>query len=125
MRHELDDYEWNAIKPMLPTSRRRAMVERCFNKINHCRRLATRYHMLAANYLAFVQPASIGYGCALMSLRPNLRTARADIERRSSELSETESQACLQQFKPCRSLNLVNSSLNLANANSGMLTLTF
>src|SRR5262245_30311254 len=30
-----------------------------FNKIKHCRRVATRYDELAANYLAFVQLASI------------------------------------------------------------------
>jgi transposase len=33
-------------------------VERFFNKIKHCRRVATRFK-LAANYLAFVQLASI------------------------------------------------------------------
>ena len=30
------------------------LVERFFNKIKHCRRVATRYDKLAANYLAFV-----------------------------------------------------------------------
>src|SRR6187399_914375 len=34
-------------------------VERFFNRIKHCRRIATRYDKLAANYLAFVQLASI------------------------------------------------------------------
>jgi transposase len=29
------------------------------NKIRHCRRVATRYDKLAANYLAFVQLASV------------------------------------------------------------------
>jgi transposase len=37
----------------------RNLVERFFNKIKHCRRVATRYDKLAANYLAFVQLASI------------------------------------------------------------------
>ena len=37
--------------------RARNLVERFFNK--HCRRVATRYDKLAANYLAFVQLASI------------------------------------------------------------------
>jgi len=37
----------------------RNLVERFFNKIEHCRRVATRYDRLAANYLAFVQLASI------------------------------------------------------------------
>ena len=37
--------------------RARNQVERFFNKIKHCRRAATRYDKLAANYLAFVQLA--------------------------------------------------------------------
>ena len=39
--------------------RARNLVERFFNKIKHCRRFATHYDKLAANYLAFVQLASI------------------------------------------------------------------
>jgi transposase len=39
--------------------RARNQVERVFNKIKHCRRVATRYDRLAANYLACVQLASI------------------------------------------------------------------
>jgi transposase len=39
--------------------RARNLVERFFNKIKHYRRVATRYDKLAANYLAFVQLASI------------------------------------------------------------------
>jgi transposase len=39
--------------------RARNLVERFFNKIEHCRRITTRYDELAANYLAFVQLASI------------------------------------------------------------------
>ena len=35
------------------------VVERFFNKIKQCRRVATRYDKLAANYLAFIQLASI------------------------------------------------------------------
>src|ERR1051325_5920400 len=34
-------------------------VEEFFNRIKQCRRVATRYDRLAANYLAFVQLASI------------------------------------------------------------------
>jgi len=34
-------------------------VERFFNKIKQCRRIATRYDKLAANYLAFVKLVSI------------------------------------------------------------------
>ena len=43
------------IRPLSGTK----LVERFFNKIKHCRRIATRYDKLAANYLAFVQLASI------------------------------------------------------------------
>ena len=49
MRYEITDEEWTAIK----------RVERLFNKIKHCRCVATRYDKLAANYLAFIQLASI------------------------------------------------------------------
>jgi transposase len=45
--------------------RARNRIERFFNKIKHCRRIATRYEKLAANYLAFVQLASIRL-CAFM-----------------------------------------------------------
>jgi Transposase DDE domain len=37
----------------------RNLVERFFNKIKQCRRIATRYDKLAANYLAFVKLACI------------------------------------------------------------------
>jgi len=39
--------------------RARNLVERFFNKIKHCRRIATRYDKLEANYLAFLQLASV------------------------------------------------------------------
>jgi transposase len=39
--------------------RARNLVERFFNKIRQCRWVATRYDKLAANYLAFIQLASI------------------------------------------------------------------
>jgi transposase len=39
--------------------RARNLVERFFSKIKQCRRVATRYDKLAANYLAFIQLASI------------------------------------------------------------------
>ena len=39
--------------------RARNLIERFFNKIKQCRRVATRYDKLAANYLAFVKLACI------------------------------------------------------------------
>ena len=39
--------------------RARNLVEQFFNKIKQCRRIATRYDRLAANYLAFIKLASI------------------------------------------------------------------
>jgi hypothetical protein len=49
------------------------LVERFFNKIRQCRRVATRYDKLAANYLAFIQLASKRYGRArFTSSRPKL-----------------------------------------------------
>ena len=49
--------------------RARNLVERFFNKIKQCRRVATRYDKLAANYLAFSSRQS-AYGCELMVPRP-------------------------------------------------------
>ena len=50
--------------------RARDLVERFFNKIKHCRRVATRYDKL----LPAISPSSSshrsGYGCAFMSSRP-------------------------------------------------------
>jgi hypothetical protein len=56
MRYELTDFEW-AASPYL--YRARNLIERFFNEIKQCRRVATRYDKLAANYLAFVKLASI------------------------------------------------------------------
>jgi transposase len=42
-----------------PVSVSRNLIERLFNKIKQCRRVATRYDKLAANYLAFIKLASI------------------------------------------------------------------
>jgi transposase len=39
--------------------RARNLVEQFDNKIEQCRRVATRHDKLAANYLAFIQLASI------------------------------------------------------------------
>lgn len=39
--------------------RDRNLVERFFNRIKHCRRIATRYEKRAANFLAFVKLAAI------------------------------------------------------------------
>ena len=41
------------------TYRARNLVERFFNRIKQCRRVATRYDKLAANYLAFIKLAAI------------------------------------------------------------------
>jgi transposase len=58
--------------------RARNLVERFFNKIKDCRRVATRYDKPAANYLAFVQLASIGLGCALVSPRASAGFGRTE-----------------------------------------------
>jgi transposase len=39
--------------------RARNLVERFFNRIKQCRRIAARYDKLAANYLAFIKLAAI------------------------------------------------------------------
>ena len=47
--------------------RERNLIERFFSKLNHFRRVATRYDKLAANVLASSSP-QCGCGCAPMSL---------------------------------------------------------
>jgi transposase len=65
MRYELTDYEWTAIKPMLPNKPRgvpRANDRRVLNGIFWVLRSGAPWRdlrKLAANYLAFVQLASI------------------------------------------------------------------
>ena len=48
---------YNRFSPYL--YRARNLVERFFNKVRHCRRVATRYDKLTANYLAFIELVSI------------------------------------------------------------------
>ncbi len=47
----------HAFSPTLYRERNR--VERYFNRLKHCRRIATRYEKLAANYLAMIKLAAI------------------------------------------------------------------
>ncbi len=49
--------------------RARNLIERFFNRIKQCQRVATRYDKLAANYLAFVKLASFRVWPRLMGLR--------------------------------------------------------
>src|SRR5438874_9119036 len=70
--------------------RARNLIEPFFNKIKQCRRVATRYDKLAANYLAFVKLASIRIWLrANESMRQRLamNIARAQTTRRSGEIS--------------------------------------
>jgi transposase len=54
--------------------RARNLIERFFNKIKQCRRVATRYDKLAANYLAFIQLASIRLWLRVLGLDPRVGT---------------------------------------------------
>lgn len=56
--------------------RARNLVERFFNRIKQCRRVATRYDKLAANDLAFVQLASIRLWLRFNESTPLGRPAR-------------------------------------------------
>ena len=49
--------------------RERNLAERFLNRLEQCRRVATRYEKTARNYLAFVQLAA-----ARLMLRPNVNT---------------------------------------------------
>ena len=70
IRHQIDDQGAVANIPdrsnrtqshdFSPTLyRERNRVERFFNRLKHCRRIATRYEKLAANYLAMIKLAAI------------------------------------------------------------------
>ena len=80
----LDDIAAAGATPHIPTTRRkriqrsvdpalyrqRNLIERCFNRLKHFRRIATRYDKLAQNYLSAASPSPpSGYGCGL-SPRP-------------------------------------------------------
>lgn len=82
-RYDLTEFEWRLIDPLLPNKPRgvprvddrrvlngifwvlrsgapwRNLPERFFSKLEHFRRVATRYDKLAANFLAMVQLASL------------------------------------------------------------------
>jgi transposase len=57
--------------------RARNLIERFFNKIKQCRRIATRYDRLAANYLALSNLRPSVFGCVFMS--PRRRTITAPV----------------------------------------------
>ena len=61
--------------------RARNLVERFFNKIKHCRRIATRYDKLAANYLAFVELASIRLWLRVYEFTTEVPAAKIDFLR--------------------------------------------
>jgi transposase len=60
--------------------RPRNLIERFFNKIKQCRRVATRYDKLAANYLAFVKLASIRIWLRASESTPSHVAKDADAE---------------------------------------------
>jgi predicted amidophosphoribosyltransferase len=51
---------------------RTALIERFFDKIKQCRRVATGYGKLAANYLTFIKLASIRIRLRANESRPNV-----------------------------------------------------
>src|SRR5262249_17532446 len=54
------------------------LIERFFNKIKQCRRVATRYDKLAANYLAFIQLASIRLWLRINEFTPLVQTSQRE-----------------------------------------------
>jgi len=75
LRALLADMKAEAVIPCNPTRKRpipydfeaykaRNLIERCFNKLKHFRRVATRYDRRAIHFLSFVQIA-----CAMIWMR--------------------------------------------------------
>ncbi len=66
-RYELTDFELSIIAPLLPNKPRfsrwlyrfRNVVKRFFNRIKHCRAIATRYEKHDQSYRALVKLAAI------------------------------------------------------------------
>jgi hypothetical protein len=75
--------------------RARNLVERFFNRIKQCRRVATRYDKLAANYLAFIKLASIRIWLRAYGPRPKL-SWRGDVR-----LGSIATGAGQQRVRPC------------------------
>ena len=69
LRQLIVDMKAEAVIPCNPTRKRlipydfqaykaRNLIERCFNKLKHFRRIATRYDRRALNFLSFIQIAA-------------------------------------------------------------------
>ncbi len=63
-RYELSEAQWTRIAPLLPgkatdPGRTAADIERCFNKLKHFRRFATRYDRRTVHFLAFIHLAAV------------------------------------------------------------------
>jgi transposase len=54
----------------------RNRIERCFNKLKHFRRLATRYDRRAAHFLAFIHLAAAMLWMPRMSIQPRAESPR-------------------------------------------------
>jgi transposase len=75
--------------------RARNLVERFFNRIKQCRRVATRYDKLAANYLAFIKLASIRIWLRAYKSTPwSTRLNQQEAVKRSNLLKSNSFQAC-------------------------------
>ena len=77
--------------------RARNLIERFFNKIKQCRRIATRYDRLAANYLAFIKLASIRIWLRVYESAPNTSACDAFGKRRKP----SNGRAAVQEIHLC------------------------
>src|SRR4029078_6888542 len=75
--------------------RARNLVERFFNKVKQCRRVATRYDKLATNFLALIQLAPIR-----LWLRVNESTPLLGNERGPSRVFQHSGRPCEDEKKP-------------------------
>ena len=80
--------------------RARNLIERFFNKIKQCRRVATRYDKLAANYLAFVKLASIRVWLRANESTLVVGVVRAKPTNSSSSRPRRDDVVMVQRFAP-------------------------
>jgi len=104
--------------------RARNLIERFFNKIKQCRRVATRYDKLAANYLAFIHLASIRLWLRVNGYTPS-RTRSHKSRLRCVLLNVRYAPIATKFGIPSGMTRIENGLLQLSHGNSGLNHLEF
>jgi transposase len=93
--------------------RARNLIERFFNRIKQCRRVATRYDKLAANYLAFVKLASIRIWLRANESAPYIWNASSSDKRALGPLKESACGECRYERPADRTVGAESAEANV------------